>query len=232
MRAANVNGRTALGFFAILPYLVAVVLLSAFGDGGLFESALVFAVIFALSFAIAHQGRAMGYEPFQWWRGKFDRSDLKWLGVGYLGLLGIVFAVTSAIPGVAGILIALGAGGILLFYILLKTETILAPVIVHAAYNLTVIALAAGFFSSIGLSAIPATSSPIFVPTFGFNLQDANTFFNQAFLQLALVATAEELLKISLALGVAMFFTNNKIVMFLVSSGLWAILHSVLSFRF
>lgn len=231
LRSVNANSRNVLGVFLLLPYFIAVTLLSAFGDGGLFESALVFSVILITSFSFSQMARMQGHEPFLWWSGAFDRGDLKYIGFGILGLLGSVFIVTAAIPGATGILIALGIGGGILAYTLIKTETILVPVFIHSIYNLVVIALAGGFFSFLGLSAFPLTSSPIFVPSFGFDLHDANNFVSQAFLQFALVSMGEEMLKVSLALGVSLFLTRNKYVMFGTAAVLWSLLHAILAYR-
>ena len=224
------NSRTVLGLLLLAPFFIALILLSTF-KGETFESAIVFFILALASLFFAFLARSLGWEPFRWLSGKFDRHDLKYIGLGIVGLLGSVFVITSIIPGTIGILIGLGAGGIVLSYLLYKSQSIVVPWVVHAVYNILVIALAGGFFSFLGLSAVPLTSQPLFIPNFGFDLADANTFTQAAFLQFFAVALSEEALRVSLAAGIGMLFTRNPAVMLIGSTGLWVALHNILSYR-
>lgn len=213
------------------PYFIALTLLSSFGEGSSLDSALVFIVIGITSLVFANIARNNGFEPFKWYSGKLDPHERKYLGIGIIALLAVVFGTTMVYPGPEGILVALLLGGFVLAFMLFKTETIIVPWFIHAAYNLTVLALAGGFFSFAGFSAVPLSASPIYVPSFALDPASVQSFFMSGVMQFFFVAFAEEMMKVSLALGVGMILNKNPKVMLGISVFLWVILHSILSYR-
>lgn len=212
-----------MGFLLIIPYFFGFAALSNFGSGGTFESVVIFGLIGVISLIGALMAKQRGIDPFRWFDGKFDRQDLKLIGLGYLALLGTAYLITPY-GGSVGILIALGIGGAILAVTLIKSENILVPILIHGFYNLTAVILSS-------FSIAPLASSPIFVPDFSVSTSVANGILSQAFLQLFIVAFAEEIMKVALALGFSLFISRNKGIIFGLSILLWTVLHSVLSYR-
>lgn len=223
MQTTRDQSRAFLGFILIAPYFVALAALSNFGAGGTFESVVIFGLIGVISLIGALWAKQQGLQPFKWFDGKLNSQDAKLIAIGYVALLGAAYLITPYF-GAVGILIALGVGGGILAFVLIKSENILVPIIVHGLYNLTAIALAS-------LSVIPLAASPIFVPDFSVGTAQTNTILSQAFLQVFVVAFSEELMKVSLALGFSLFITKDKKVTFAIAVVLWTVLHSVLSYR-
>lgn len=217
------NSRTFIGWLCIMPYFVGVVFLTYYG-GDKLESALIFMVMGLFSLFAARQAHLAGIRPFKWWDGKFNADDLKWIGIGYASLLAVVLAITYGFGGGSvAILIALVGGGIILFLTLVKGETVLVPLITHGIYNTTALALA-------GASVIPASFFAFYVPNFNFDGARPADFITQIVLQTGFVAFGEELLKISLSLGMFVF-TRSRNLGIAASIGLWTLLHSVQSYR-
>lgn len=205
----------------MMPYFVGLVFLSNF-RGATLESAFVFAIMGVFALIASVMAYYNNIRPFKWWDGKFNKDDLKYIGMAYAGLLGIVYGVTSIVGGSIGILVALGGGAVVLFYSLKKSESLLVPWIAHFAYNTTSIALAS--FSIIALSA-----SPLYVPNFTLDGHKPVDFMTQAFMQFAFVAFSEEATKIAVALGIFQF-TKNKTLGFAISGIAWVALHTILSY--
>lgn len=205
-----------------MPYFIGLVFLS-YLDGSTSESAHVFIImgLFALGAAVyAHHN---GIRPFKWWDGKFNKTDLKWIGIAYVGLLAVVFAVTPVIGGSWGILVALGGGAVVLFLSLLKSESIIVPWFVHSLYNFTALALASA-------SIITLAASPIYVPNFTFGDGRPADIATQFIMQFAFVAFSEEIVKVSLALGIFAFVQNRNVAI-AVSAIAWVGLHTIVSYR-
>lgn len=202
-----------------------------FGPGGTFESVQVFGMILGLSIATTLAAKFYKVEPFKWLDGKFDKDDFKWIGIGVGGILFSVVGISYIIADAIGILIALGLGGMVLAFVLYKSQNLIANVIVHGAYNSIAVLAASGAFQVIGLSAIPLNASPIFIPRFTFEGVNPNDLASQILMQFLVVSLAEEMLKVALSLAVAIFFTRNKIAVFGVSVALWAAMHGILAYK-
>lgn len=209
-----------------MPYFLGLIFLTNLRDGGDFaplSSALIFASMggFALiAVILAHYFAKI--RPFKWWDGNFGKDDLKYIVVGYGGLITLAIALTPVFAGSLGIILALAGGRILLFYTLKKTESILVPWFVHTIYNTTAIALA-------GFSLIQLSASALYVPNFTLDGVRAADFATQAFMQFFFVAFAEEMLVISIALGFY-YFTKSKMLAMGVSTVAWVVLHTILSY--
>lgn len=223
MQAATKNSHAVIGWLCIMPYFVGVVFLSYYG-GSKLESALIFMVMGLFSLLAAGKAHSAGIKPFKWWDGKFDKNDLKWIGIGYGLLLAVVLAITYGFGGGSvAILVALVGGGIVLYFTLKKGENVLVPLLTHGIYNTTALALASA-------NIIPASFFAFYVPNFSFDGARPAEFLTQIILQVGFVSFGEELLKISVALGI-FILTKSKNLGIATSIILWVILHSILSYR-
>lgn len=217
------KSHTLIGWLCIMPYFIGLVFLSYYG-GTKLESALIFIVMGFFSLFAAHKAHSAGIKPFKWWDGEFNKQDLKFIGIGYGSLLAIVLAITHVFGGGAiAILVALIGGGVMLYFTMYKGQTVLVPLIVHGTYNVTALALASA-------SIMPLSAFGLYVPNFAFEAGRPVDFITLIILQYGFVSFGEEFLKISLALGI-FAFTKNKNLGIAVSIIMWAILHSILSYR-
>lgn len=203
------------------------ILLTYFQDRATFESAVVFFMIGIAAVWAASKAKDEGYEPFEWRQG-MDRNDLKYMVGGYVALLVAGFGLTP----LGGPLVTLSAAGAILFVVMYKSQSIMTAWFAHAFYNISAVALAT-------FSIIPLAASPIYVPDYSAapTQQTLGDFANQAFLQFFSVAFAEEILKVSLAIGIGILFFQNydsqkaKVTAMAISALLWVALHTILSYQ-
>lgn len=217
------QGASTLGWFLIIPWFLGLGLLYAFG-GGTFESIVTFGIIGIWSLSVSLFAYSKGIKPFEW-MGRFDKSDAGYLVIGIVGLLASVYLTTAIIPGNEGILTALFLGGIVLAVVLIKSQNILVPIGSHAIYNFIVVMIVA-----VGApgTTVPLANTP-FSPTFEFGALTSQDTFIQLVLQI-IVGSAEELLKVGVALGIYIMLARNVAVAWVLSIAAWTFLHAVQSY--
>jgi hypothetical protein len=227
----------------IVPYGLGVILLTTFVGGSSaanFNTVTAFAIIGGFSFMFL-----MAMQPYNKdlvWFDSPDKKDLVYLFALPLGGKKVVpFGLAGLLVfglflpqwfGVYGILVALGIGGGVLGYQLKKSQSVFIPWSTHFMYN-SVAVLMASF------SIIPLAASPIYVPDFGSLIADrlpTASLFTQLSLslgmQLVVVTLAEELLKVSIAVGATLLFKRAGVGFAIgLSIVLWTILHTVLSYK-
>ena len=223
MQISRARPDALVGILCLLPFFIGAILLYSFagGETANFAIAVIFFMIFLASIMFSMYAQKFDHQ-IKW----FDAPELKdwpYLAVGVGGMLAAAFLITAFIPGNIGILIGLGVGGIGLGYALYKTESVFIAWIAHSSYNAIVITLASA-------SIIPLSKSPFYVPSFSFEGVNPSDLVSQIFLQFAAVGLAEELLKVSIAIGVALLFTKNKKVAIGIAVVLWVLLHVILSY--
>jgi hypothetical protein len=109
-----------------------------------------------------------------------------------------------------------------LFVSLKKSESILVPWLVHSLYNFTALSLASA-------SIISLAASPIYVPNFAFDGRPTD-FATQFIMQFFFVAFSEEMLKVSVALGIYAW-TGRLNLALGISIAFWVALHTVTAQR-
>lgn len=224
------HAKPALAFVLMMGFVIGLLALINFGASGTLESLFVFGFVALFSLIGAFIAKQNGYEPFKWFDGKFNKDDLKWMGIGLAWILTAALTITAIIPGAVGILVALGVGGAGLAIVLIKSENFLSVVFVHGFYNVIAFLASAGAFSFLGVTTFALSSSPVFIPTFNFEGVTPDNILGQVMLQIFAVAASEELLKIAISIAVSLF-TTSRYAIFGISIASWAGLHGVLSYR-
>lgn len=216
------NKQKVIGVLCIMPFFLGIVFLSYFG-GSTLESAHIFAMMGMFAMIAAILAYQSNIRPFKWWDGHFNKQDLKWIGGAYAGLLALVFTITAVFGGSPMVvLLALTGGGVVLFVSLKKSESILVPWLVHSLYNFSALALASA-------SIISLAASPIYVPNFAFDNRPTD-IVTQFIMQFFFVAFSEEMLKVSITLGI-FALTKRLNLAIAISIAFWVALHTVTAQR-
>lgn len=129
-----------------------------------------------------------------------------WVPLGILGSFGM--ALLSQNLGLGSIdasLFSIGASGTVMMVIFFVTRTILIPMIIHATFNVLVIALRDGIIASdlVGISLVP-------IPDVGVSFSQVNQFLTDSLVQYTLVAPAEEMLKMLILGFIVLGIPNAK----------------------
>lgn len=156
---------------------------------------------------------------WKFWTANISKKNLKWLGFSLGGTFGFAYLAASTGDPIMGMV----GSGIIMFYALLQSRSILIPIATHGTYNVVITQLVqAGVFSSslITHSAIP-------VPVYNGGL------LQQILWQFGLVANSEEFLKLAaftwaLFLIRGTFNTRSKLadaIAIAFAVGVWILYH-------
>ena len=186
-----------LSAFLVLPMIIMIFFLSNLTVTSTFVNTQIFIILFMLSvlFLFIHLSRGQ-VQIFEWFQG-VGKTDWVWIIGGFGAVLGVALITTATeIHPIISLFIS---GGIM-FFVLVKTKTILAPIIVHGLYNSTVLLIQRGIIP--GNSFLQSTA--IKIPPVGFVSDGFNANLTDIIWQFTLVAPAEEMIKLAAAIGIGM----------------------------
>lgn len=140
--------------------------------------------------------------PLTFWQEPLKREHIRYIILGTLLVFGSAFLGTALKHPILTPIIALTLSGLVLMWVLFKTENILAPIWIHGTWNGFVIALKYGVIPH---SLVPEefkqsllSINPIFVPEVGLGFEGFSKILTEIIFQYMLVSTTEELMKVAL----------------------------------
>ena len=134
--------------------------------------------------------------------GKF----LIYVPIGLLGSFGLALVSQNLGLGtVDSALVSIGGSGTVMMAIFFITRTIMIPIIIHALFNIIIIALRDGIITSdlLGLELAP-------LPDVGISVSQFNQFLTDVLVQFSLVAPAEEMLKMLIIAFIVLSIPNAR----------------------
>lgn len=154
------------------------------------------------------------------------------IGLGFGGVLGISLIASN----IGEPLLGIAGAGLVMGYVLIQSNFILAPIVIHGAYNALVINLRNLEVGTLGFFEQLAVSSPINVPEIGLSFPAfVDQIGTESFMQFFLVAGGEEFFKALIiifavvAVNKGKFEGKGAIIWFamIVSVVVWAIYHTI-----
>jgi len=132
-------------------------------------------------------------------------SFIIWVPIGVLGAFGIALVSQNlGLDSTSASLMSIAGSGLIMMIIFFVTKTIMIPIIIHAIFNIIVIALRDGIISSF------ITEELFPIPDVGVSIGQFNQFATDVLIQATLVAPAEEMLKMLIIAFVVLSIPNAK----------------------
>lgn len=131
---------------------------------------------------------------------------LIYVPIGILGSFGIaLLSQNLGLGSVDASLVSIAGSGLVMMVIFFVTRTILIPIIIHASFNVIVIALRDGIVASVyeGIELVP-------IPNVTITVGQVNQFITDALVQFTLTAPAEEMLKMLIIAFIVLGVPNAK----------------------
>lgn len=214
------RGSTVIIYLLLSVAVSSSLILKSFQEQFKLNTAFAFSLLYIMSLVPLVLLAAKGSEPIPWLGDLDNLRELQYVLLGFVGVVGSAVVFTSYLNvGYLGAYLAAIASGVILFYVQIKTGSILAPIIVHAFYNSFVL------IQPMLFTLIP--TSPIFVPTFS---EISGLTYSDVIWQFTFVAPAEEMLKTALASGIMLQTTYPQLRRREVALGVaivvWSLLHA------
>lgn len=155
---------------------------------------------------------------------RIEVKELIYIPLGLGAILGISFvAVQFASP-----ILSVFLSGLVLLYVLIKTQHFLVPVMIHGIYNDIVLLLRQGtsqtFLSQTGIS----------IPEVGITLGNLSQLTSEMIFQIFLVASTEEMMKILIIafvlLSIKTRFSSSKVAVWVagvIAVTIWTVFHLI-----
>lgn len=133
-------------------------------------------------------------------------SFIIWVPIGVLGAFGIALVSQNlGLDTTMASLMSIAGSGLVMMIIFFVTKTIMIPIIIHALFNIIVIAIRDGIITSVGV-----TQELFPIPDVGVSIGQFNQFGTDVLIQATLVAPAEEMLKMLIIAFVVLSIPSAK----------------------